>query len=151
MNSFNQYVYGAVGDWMYRVIGGIDVDENLPGYKHITIKPQPGGGLTYATASHKTPYGEVYSSWSTRDGTFQLSVSLPPNTTADVHLPSAPISAVRESGLHISRAHGTRLLHQSESGIVVRIGSGRYEFMLPYPTNTLQPSSQRGSGSGATP
>lgn len=141
MNSFNQYVYGAVGDWMYRVIGGIDSDESLPGYKHIRIKPQPGGGLTYAKTSYETPYGEVYSSWLTRDGAFQLTVEVPPNTTADVHLPSARISAVRESGRPISRARGARLLHESESGIVVRIGSGRYEFTLPYPAGTAQPRS----------
>ena len=49
MNSFNHYAYGAVGAWMYAVIGGIDLDPDQPGYKHIVMHPYPGGGLTYAT------------------------------------------------------------------------------------------------------
>ena len=35
MNSFNHYAYGAVGEWMYRVMAGLDIDEAMPGYKHI--------------------------------------------------------------------------------------------------------------------
>ena len=41
MNSFNHYAYGAIGDWMYRVLAGIDIenDESGVGYKKIIIKP----------------------------------------------------------------------------------------------------------------
>jgi alpha-L-rhamnosidase len=45
MNSFNHYAYGAIGDWLYRIVAGIDTDEAAPGYKHILIKPHPGPGL----------------------------------------------------------------------------------------------------------
>ena len=55
MNSFNHYAYGAIGDWMYRVMAGIEIDPAAPGYKHILIQPQPGGGFTSASASHVTP------------------------------------------------------------------------------------------------
>ena len=50
MNSFNHYAYGAIGDWMYRVMAGIEIDPAAPGYKHILIQPQPGGGFTSASA-----------------------------------------------------------------------------------------------------
>ncbi|HWH62816.1 MAG TPA: family 78 glycoside hydrolase catalytic domain, partial [Ginsengibacter sp.] len=43
MNSFNHYSYGAIGDWMYRSMAGIDTYEDGPGYKHIKIKPHIGG------------------------------------------------------------------------------------------------------------
>ncbi len=59
MNSFNHYAYGAIGDWMYRVMAGIEIDEAAPGYKHILIQPRPGGGFTSVKASHQTPYGKV--------------------------------------------------------------------------------------------
>ncbi|MGC1617908.1 MAG: family 78 glycoside hydrolase catalytic domain, partial [Candidatus Acidiferrum sp.] len=39
MNSFNHYAYGAIGDWMYRVVAGIELDESVPGYKHIFLQP----------------------------------------------------------------------------------------------------------------
>ena len=59
MNSFNHYAYGAIGDWMYSVVAGIEIDEAQPGYKHIVIAPRPGGGLTYAKASVESVYGKV--------------------------------------------------------------------------------------------
>ena len=59
MNSFNHYAYGAVGDWMYEVVGGIDIDPADPGYKHILIQPQPGGGITSVRVSHNSMYGRV--------------------------------------------------------------------------------------------
>ncbi|MBC7848338.1 MAG: family 78 glycoside hydrolase catalytic domain, partial [Chitinophagaceae bacterium] len=34
MNSFNHYAYGAIGDWMYRAVAGLDTYEDRPGYKH---------------------------------------------------------------------------------------------------------------------
>jgi len=61
MNSFNHYAYGAIGEWMYRVMAGIEIDPAEPGYKHILIQPQPGGGLTYAKASFDSMYGRVAS------------------------------------------------------------------------------------------
>ena len=67
MNSFNHYAYGAIGDWMYRVMAGIEIDEAAPGYKHVLIQPRPGGGFTSVKASHETPYGKVASAW-TLDG-----------------------------------------------------------------------------------
>ena len=47
MNSFNHYAYGAIGDWMYRVVAGMEIGK--PGYKHILIQPQPNSRLDYQT------------------------------------------------------------------------------------------------------
>src|SRR5581483_5303890 len=58
MNSFNHYAYGAIGEWMYRVIAGIEIDPAEPGYKHVLIQPHPGGGLTSTKASVHSMYGE---------------------------------------------------------------------------------------------
>jgi alpha-L-rhamnosidase len=49
MNSFNHYAYGAVGEWMYSVIGGIC--PMAPGFKKMLFAPEPGGGLTEANTS----------------------------------------------------------------------------------------------------
>ena len=68
MNSFNHYAYGAIGEWMYRVMAGIEVDPAAPGYKHILIQPQPGGGFTRVKASHRHMYGRVSSAWALKDG-----------------------------------------------------------------------------------
>ncbi len=54
MNSFNHYAYGAIGDFMYRDIAGIDTYDSFPGYKKIRIKPHPGGNFSYVNAALKT-------------------------------------------------------------------------------------------------
>jgi len=86
MTSFNHYALGAVADWMHRTIGGLTPTE--PGYRRMDICPRPGGGLTHAQARHVTPYGLAESSWQIENGKFDLNVTIPPNTTALVHLPN---------------------------------------------------------------
>jgi alpha-L-rhamnosidase len=88
MNSFNHYAYGAVGDWMYRTIGGIALDESAPGYKRIVFQPQPGGGITHARQKVGTAYGPVSMGWTIADGKWTLNFVVPPNTSARLVLPS---------------------------------------------------------------
>jgi alpha-L-rhamnosidase len=68
MNSFNHYAYGAIGDWMYRSVAGLDTDGEGPGYKRIRIQPHIGKGLDHAAASLHTPYGLAESKWSRQNG-----------------------------------------------------------------------------------
>jgi alpha-L-rhamnosidase len=89
MNSFNHYAYGAIGDWLYRVVAGINPDWAQPAYKHTIFRPLPprDGSLSHARASLQSPYGLVSSAWRIADGEFTLEVIVPPNTTATVYLP----------------------------------------------------------------
>ncbi|WP_431217921.1 alpha-L-rhamnosidase C-terminal domain-containing protein [Puia sp. P3] len=87
MNSFNHYAYGAIGDWMYKTIAGINPVDSAPGYKKILFQPRPGGGLTRAAARLRTLFGAVSSSWTLSNGRFTLDVTVPPNTTAELDLP----------------------------------------------------------------
>ncbi len=87
MNSFNHYAYGAIADWLFQVVAGIDMDVETPAYKHIVVRPQPFDGMPHAEASLETPYGAVRSCWTVSDGTFKLTLDVPANTTATVYLP----------------------------------------------------------------
>ena len=128
MNSFNHYAYGAVGDWMYEVVAGIDIDPAAPGYKHIFIRPQPGGGFTFARASHETMYGKVSSDWQVKDGQFNLAIEIPANTRATVRLPKAALEKVTEGG----KAPTNVRSRQDGSDVVVEVGSGKYLFAYPW-------------------
>ena len=94
MNSFNHYAYGAIGDWMYRVVAGLDFDPEQPGYRHIIIAPHPGGGLTRARAALETLYGRASSSWTLANGQLTLKVEVPPNTRATVRMPDGTVQEV---------------------------------------------------------
>ncbi|MHA6485047.1 family 78 glycoside hydrolase catalytic domain [Paenibacillus sp. strain BS8-2] len=133
MNSFNHYAYGAVGDWLYRTVAGIQPVEAEPGYKSIVIAPQPGGGLTYAEGSLETMYGEVKSSWSIdKDGMIQLEVVIPANTTAAITLPGASdLADVRESGHPLSQSAGI-VIEEGTNGQTITAGSGSYSFVYEY-------------------
>lgn len=87
MNSFNHYALGAVADWLHRMVGGLV--PAAPGYRHLRIAPRPGGGLSYATSRHRTPYGMAESSWRVEGDTLQVVAVVPPNTRATVVLPGA--------------------------------------------------------------
>ncbi len=128
MNSFNHYAYGAIGEWMYRVMAGIEIDEKSPGYKHIFIQPLPGGGFTSVRASHDSLYGKVSSAWTIKDGRFELAVEIPANTSATVRLPKAELATVTESGHALADENGVTASRQEGDTVIVEIGSGRYVF-----------------------
>ena len=86
MNSFNHYAYGAIGEWLYRVMAGLEIDENAPGYRHAVIAPQTGGGLTFAQGSFESLYGTVASRWERQGDTISLTVTVPVNAAATIIL-----------------------------------------------------------------
>lgn len=129
MTSFNHYAYGAIGDWMYRVIGGVDTYEDGPGYKHIRIKPEIGGGFTYATAALDTYYGKVISAWRSEEGKLQMTVQIPVNTKATVYVPAANINSVTEGG-HTLKDVAIRVIGAEDNYVILELGSGSYSFSV---------------------
>jgi alpha-L-rhamnosidase len=128
MNSFNHYAYGAIGAWMYTVIGGIDLDPEMPGYKHIVMHPQPGGGLTYATVELHSMYGPVRSAWTQENDRFDWGIIVPANTAATVYVPAKDVSHVTESGQPLESANGVTVLRLKDGFAVVYLVSGTYNF-----------------------
>ena len=123
MNSFNHYAYGAIGDWMYRVMAGIDTDPAGPGYKKIIIRPHPGGGLTKADATLQTYYGQVRSAWTINNDQLNWQVEIPANTRATLYIPVKEGGSVKEGNAEVQ---GT-----NENGYrVVETGSGRYTYTV---------------------
>ncbi|HEY9308769.1 MAG TPA: family 78 glycoside hydrolase catalytic domain [Microbacterium sp.] len=87
MTSFNHYAFGAVADWMHRVVAGLAPAS--PGYRRLRIAPQPPHrGLTSASARLRTPYGDASSAWTLEGGMLRLAVTVPVGATAEVILPS---------------------------------------------------------------
>jgi alpha-L-rhamnosidase len=130
MNSFNHYAYGAIGEWLYRVVAGIEADPAEPGYKRIIIRPQPGGQLTYASASLDSMYGRIESKWRLEDPDFQLAVTIPPNTEGIVHLPAQSAEDIAEQGQPLDHVAGIRRIREAGKTVILTLGSGRYHFRV---------------------
>jgi len=128
MNSFNHYAYGAIGDWMYRTIAGINIDEEQPGYKKITIQPHLTDSLRFATASIETYYGKLSSEWKKENGTTVLNVEVPANTTATIFIPANSAEGVSESGKNIQTVF--KQVETKNGYIVLKTGSGKYSFVV---------------------
>lgn len=128
MNSFNHYAYGAIGDWLYQVVAGIDLSPDAPGYKRILIQPQPGGGLTYAGACFDSMYGYIESKWMIEDGRLHLAVTIPANTEGVVRLPAQSVEGVTEQGQALTQVEGIREIRQEGETVVLTVGSGHYHF-----------------------
>lgn len=128
MNSFNHYVLGAVGAWMYRVIAGIDLDEASPGFRHANLRPVPGGGLTWAEATYETPFGRLSSAWSLSGQRFDWRVTVPTNTTATVHVPVDPESPILEGGHPLGSTDLLGPPRSTDQGVVLEVPGGHYHF-----------------------
>lgn len=116
MNSFNHYAYGAVGEWLYRVAAGIEIDEAQPGYKNIIIAPHIGGDLDYVKASYESIYGTIVTGWNKNENQVELSVCIPANTTAAIKL---------IDGIHIIDSDGISFT-KDQDGFLGNVGSGTY-------------------------
>jgi alpha-L-rhamnosidase len=124
MNSFNHYAYGAIGDWMYRVVAGIEIGK--PGYKHILIQPQTDKRLSFAKASFESSYGKIVSGWETKDGKTILKVSIPANTNATIKIPVESADKITENGTAITTAF--KNIRQEDKNVLIELGSGDYAF-----------------------
>jgi len=134
MNSFNHYAYGAIGEWLYRVVAGIEIDPQQPGYKHILIQPHPGGGLTRARAELHSMYGPVACGWELQEGSIKIDVTVPANTSAMITLPAGKMAKVAEGAKPLGDAKGILSAEQKGDDVVIEAGSGQYSFRYPWAT-----------------
>ena len=91
MNSFNHYAYGAIQEWMYRHIAGIETTEEAPGFAHPILQPKPDTRspeeipegqelIKWAKTSFESVQGLIVSNWDTTDG-FTYECTVPVATT----------------------------------------------------------------------
>lgn len=128
MNSFNHWALGAVGEWIWRELAGINPDDAQPGFKHFVIRPRVGGDVTWVKARYDSIRGPIVSEWKVKDGSFSLDVTVPANTTATVYVPAKNADAVTEGGVPASQASGVKFLKMENGAAVFSVESGRYSF-----------------------
>lgn len=134
MNSFSHYAFGAVCEWMFHDLAGIQ--SGGPGYETIVIRPRPPSPgsnavvdpIRHVKASYDSIRGTIASEWKDADGSFQLNVAIPANTTAMVYLPTADVATITESGRPIDGNEFVRLVGVENGSAVLHVGSGKYKF-----------------------
>ena len=119
MNSFNHYGYGAIGEWLYAVVGGIALDADSPAFKRFRIQPGPGEGIDSAEMSYESRYGRILCRWRQEAHFLRVEARIPPNTSALVVLPGGEGDQVTING---------REAHEAEGVSDVRMEGGRVLF-----------------------
>lgn len=131
MNSHNHVMLaGDLVIWLYEDLAGIKSDPMAPGFRHIIMHPHLVGDLDWVRASHRSPYGWIKSEWHRRAKQFTWTVTIPPNTTAELYLPGSNPSRLLEHGKPASQARGILSLESKDGSIVAKVASGTYNFEL---------------------
>jgi alpha-L-rhamnosidase len=124
--SLSHYWLGTYEEWLYSHLAGIK--PTAPGFKEISIKPYPLGDLTYVSAEVETVRGLVASSWKKNEAGLSMKVTIPPNATATVSVPTSDAKSVKEGGVDAAKAKGVKHLRDEKGYAVYSVGSGTYEF-----------------------
>ncbi|MEA1887126.1 MAG: glycoside hydrolase family 78 protein [Bacteroidota bacterium] len=128
MNSFNHYAYGAIGDWMYKMIAGIQPEE--AGYREFVINPRPGGGLSNAKGELITYYGPISTDWKIENNHFYIEIEIPVNTSAKVYLPASSTDDITEGGKNITNVETVDIVEVKDDYVMLMLGSGKYNFSV---------------------
>ncbi|MEJ2879843.1 glycoside hydrolase family 78 protein [Pedobacter sp. GR22-6] len=114
--SLNHMMFGEIGGWFFKGLGGIKPDEQQPGFKNVILKPNFVSGLNHFEASHDGPYGVISSAWKRSGNTVIYEVVVPANSTATVILPLPEGKKAYQYGKSI--------------GIKTEIKAGKYQFEI---------------------
>jgi alpha-L-rhamnosidase len=128
--SLNHAFLGTFDEWLYTSLAGIQ--PTSPGYATVRIEPLVPNGLTHASATIDTPRGNVSSAWERHGNALTLTVSIPGNTAAEVHLP-----ATHGDDVSVSDRVNVRLLRRETAHAVYAAGSGTYVFQAHAQTKPL--------------
>ncbi len=120
--SLNHIMFGEIGAWYYKALGGMKPDQYNPGFKNVLLEPHFVKGLNSFQVSHAGPFGEIQSSWKREGKKVIYRVVIPANSSATIKLRGSEIS--REG----------KVMHQhKKAGSNVYLGNlvaGTYEFVV---------------------
>ncbi len=114
--SLNHMMFGEIGGWFFKGLGGIKPDEQQPGFKNVLLRPNFVMGLDHFIASHAGPYGTIVSSWKRAKKAVEYTVTIPANSTATITFPL--------------KSNQKAYLDEKEVPVQMAVEAGTYQFMV---------------------
>ena len=90
MTSFNHYALGAIAQWLHTTVAGLTT--SAPGYRDVVFRPRPGGGLTWASAAHESPYGRVAIRWELQESELTVETTVPIGARGRIEWPGGGVT-----------------------------------------------------------
>ncbi|MCK8493825.1 glycoside hydrolase family 78 protein [Spirosoma sp. RP8] len=130
--SMNHIMFGEIGAWLYKALGGIKPDPEQPGFKNVLLQPIFVSGLNRADVTHNGPYGAIRSAWQRNADGLAYDVTVPPNSTATLVLPLANGANVYENNkpLTVSSPEIHLLESTTRQSGQYRLQAGTYRFTI---------------------
>lgn len=134
MNSFSHYSFGAVCEWMFHSLAGIDTDG--PGFRRLLLRPGPPTAgsnpdqtpIDWVKAEYRSIHGRIASAWKRDGGQFEWQVTVPANTRATAWLPASAVEGITEGNKPLDQAAGVKFLRMEKGKAVIELDSGSYAF-----------------------
>lgn len=146
MNSHNHHMFGGgIESWFFKVLAGINVRLDGPGFEKILIKPHIIDDLNHVSASIYTVRGLVYVQWFKEKGEIRIELEIPVNSAGEIHVPVKGIenptiiedgNIVWKDGRAIESHPSIRLVRREGEDIILEVGSGSYLFVVKPSPNT---------------
>ncbi|WP_184626478.1 alpha-L-rhamnosidase [Pedobacter cryoconitis] len=114
--SLNHMMFGEIGGWLFKGLGGIHPDEQYPGFKNVLLRPNFVSGLAYFEAEHDGPFGKIVSSWKRSGNSVIYAVTVPANSRATITFPFINGEKVYENNKPLPGK--------------IEVDAGQYEFII---------------------
>ena len=127
--SRNHPAFGSIGDWFYRYLAGIQVDNENPGFKHFFIEPWFPPEMDWVKCIKNTGYGDIAVNWSKNNKETTLTIEIPVNTTSTVFLPPG---IIKVDGVkpEAGKTEGVVEAEQTDKKNRLKLGSGSYKITI---------------------
>jgi hypothetical protein len=126
--SNNHFMLGHLMEWFYSGLAGIRPADDAIAFNKIEIRPEVVGDVTWAKASYQSPYGTIASLWKKETDRFELSISIPANTSANVYIPANKTAIITAGGQNIKNRKDMKLMGYQRGKAIIKVGSGNYTF-----------------------
>ncbi|MEV0155810.1 family 78 glycoside hydrolase catalytic domain [Micromonospora sp. NPDC050686] len=115
-DSKNHMILAQIEEWFQSGLAGIRKADGDVAYRKLVFQPKPVGDLTFAEGSYKTPQGVASSSWTKSEGHFELKITVPTNTAAEVWVPNSAGETTAPRRANFLRVDGDYRVYSVPSG-----------------------------------
>ena len=133
--SHNHVMTGSIDAFFYNTLAGIQLNEDFPGCRRITIKPFIPESLPFVKASIETVKGRVAVHWEKSNTELKLNIEIPANSEADIYIPAKDAAKIFESGTPILESRDIEFVESTDSYCHYVVKSGKYRFVIKHCKN----------------
>lgn len=124
--SRNHIMFGSIGDFFYKGLGGIQIAEETPGFKEFIIRPSFSNDLNWVEAGYNSPFGWIKSHWKKNGQKIVMDLEVPANSQAEVRLPAAMVDNPTLNGNLLPADSFIRKRDKAGSFVALKLNSGTY-------------------------